>query len=216
VSNIFINRKRQKRIRKILILIVIFIAVVSIGIMLCIKAVSLNKNQNKVKAASYKPKTAKLKKVKIDTTKQIVSNSNVSEEGKKYTCDALEIQKIINEGKKQVDGRKFAFLTFDDGPSTTVTPKILNILKENNVHATFSLIGKEIEQNDESKAIVKQEIEQGNAIGNHSYSHNYKLVSNVAGFMDEINRTEGILRGILGDDFPASESPIWVRWMFLL
>lgn len=206
MSDIFINRKRQKKIRKILILIVIFLAAIGVGITLCIKAVSLNKNPNKVKAAAYKPKTAQIKKVKIDLTKQIVSNSNVSEEGKKYTYDALEIQKIINEGKKQVDGHKIAFLTFDDGPSTTVTPKILNILKGNNVHATFSLIGREIEQNNESKAIVKQEIEQGNAIGNHTYSHNYNILCpnrtiNVTNFMNEVDQTDEILKSILGEDF---------------
>lgn len=206
MNNIFINKKKQKKLRKKLILIVIFIAVISLGIILCVKVISLGKYSRKVKAAAYKPKAVQINKVKIDKSKIIVKNSNVTEEGKKYTYDALEIQKFILEGKKQVDGHKIAFLTFDDGPSTTVTPKILSILKENNVHATFSLIGKEIEQNDDTRAIVKQEIEQGNAIGNHTYSHNYNILCpnktvNVVNFTNEIDETDKILQSVLGEGF---------------
>lgn len=39
------------------------------------------------------------------------------------------------------DGKKVVYLTFDDGPSETVTPQILDILKKEDVHATFFLIG---------------------------------------------------------------------------
>ena len=61
-------------------------------------------------------------------------------------------------------------LTFDDGPSTAYTPVLLDGLKERGVHATFFLIGKNIEQGDNAD-IVKRMYEEGHLIGNHTYSH---------------------------------------------
>ncbi|MFH1826018.1 MAG: polysaccharide deacetylase family protein [bacterium] len=64
-------------------------------------------------------------------------------------------------------------LTFDDGPTLGVTDKILDILKEENVKATFFVIGRKIGQNPE---IIKRMAAEGHEIGNHSYSHE-KLTS---------------------------------------
>lgn len=205
----FLNKKKQVRFRRLIISIVIIIAVICFGTIVYTKIIHSNKILAKAGTTDYKPKVIKHQRMQekiIDKSKVILKNSNVSEEGKEYTYDALEIQKVLTEGIQKVDGRKIAFLTFDDGPSTTVTPKILQILKENDVHATFSLIGKQIEENDETKDLVKQEIEQGNAIGNHTYSHDYSVLYpnrtvNVANFMNEVDETDGILKGILGPDF---------------
>jgi peptidoglycan-N-acetylglucosamine deacetylase len=59
-------------------------------------------------------------------------------------------------------------LTFDDGPSALYTPQILDILKKNNVHATFFVIGQNVEK---FPAVVKREVDEGNCIGNHTWSH---------------------------------------------
>src|SRR5690606_15991020 len=59
-------------------------------------------------------------------------------------------------------------ITFDDGPNPDFTPKVLSLLKKNNAKATFFLIGKNAEKYPE---IVRQIIEEGHTIGNHSYSH---------------------------------------------
>ena len=53
---------------------------------------------------------------------------------------------------------KVAYLTFDDGPNSSVTPKVLDILKEEDVKATFFVIGKYVEENPE---IVKRAYEEG-------------------------------------------------------
>lgn len=58
--------------------------------------------------------------------------------------------------------------TFDDGPDPVHTPKILNVLKENNIKATFFLIGSKVEVYPE---IVKRIYDEGHLIGNHTYSH---------------------------------------------
>ena len=104
------------------------------------------------------------------------------------------------------DGKKVAYLTFDDGPSETVTPMILDVLKEKGVNATFFVLGQAVDSNDNTKAIIKRMAAEGNAIGNHSYTHNYKNLypNNIVSptnCMDEIERTNSSLKAILGDKF---------------
>jgi peptidoglycan-N-acetylglucosamine deacetylase len=59
-------------------------------------------------------------------------------------------------------------LTFDDGPSALYTPQILDILKKNGVHATFFVIGENVEKH---PSLVKREVDEGNCVGNHTWSH---------------------------------------------
>ncbi len=59
-------------------------------------------------------------------------------------------------------------LTFDDGPDPKWTPKILDILKERGVHATFMMIGAEAAEN---IGLMQRVMREGNEIGNHTYTH---------------------------------------------
>ena len=63
---------------------------------------------------------------------------------------------------------KEIWLTFDDGPDPEVTPWILNVLKQEDVKATFFLVGEQIE---EFPDLVGTIINEGHIIANHSYSH---------------------------------------------
>jgi peptidoglycan/xylan/chitin deacetylase (PgdA/CDA1 family) len=63
---------------------------------------------------------------------------------------------------------KILYLTFDDGPIDEVTPFVLDELKRYNAKATFFCIGKNVDANPE---IFQRIIEEGHAIGNHSYDH---------------------------------------------
>lgn len=63
---------------------------------------------------------------------------------------------------------KVIALTFDDGPHETLTPELLQILKDNDVVATFFVVGTNVEKYPE---LVKQAYEQGNDIGTHSWNH---------------------------------------------
>lgn len=60
------------------------------------------------------------------------------------------------------------FLTFDDGPGCRLTPQILKILKENNIKATFFILGKNIAGRED---ILKAVIQDGHTIALHSFSH---------------------------------------------
>ncbi len=131
----------------------------------------------------------------------------VSEAGKKFTYDAKKISNKLSKYDYKNNGEKIVFLTFDDGTSTTVTPKILKVLEDNNVHATFFLTGSNIERGGKrAKELVKKEFEAGHAIANHSYSHDYKKLYpnrklNLNSFLKDFAKTDKILKEILGDDF---------------
>lgn len=81
----------------------------------------------------------------------------------------------IADAKKSNDESniKIVYLTFDDGPSRPITEKLLDTLKENNVKATFFVVGKEIPGNED---ILKRIYSEGHGIGVHTYSHSYKKV----------------------------------------
>lgn len=59
-------------------------------------------------------------------------------------------------------------MTFDDGPHPSLTPKLLDILKERNVKCTFFLIGQNVKM---YPKIVQRIIAEGHEIGNHTYTH---------------------------------------------
>jgi len=117
--------------------------------------------------------------------------------------EKLNSNEIMEErrlyAEKNIRDEKVAYLTFDDGPSPLVTPKILETLKQHGIKATFFIIGKMAEQNPE---LVRQIQEEGHLICNHTYSHNYKLIyTSPDNFMADVARCEEVLKNILGDDF---------------
>lgn len=131
-----------------------------------------------------------------------------------HTTDKL----IKNEIKYPVrtDGKKVVYLTFDDGPSTTNTPKVLDVLKENGIKATFMIMGKNAESSEKSKEILRRTVKEGHAIGNHTYSHNIdyiypfvyypnlgknKRTINVNNFISDVDKCNETFKNILGKDF---------------
>ena len=103
-------------------------------------------------AILYKPMT---------TAVSIEKNASIS----------LNLMDKIAEIEKEEE--KIVFLTFDDGPTQGATPKILDILKEEDVKATFFVIGKYVDRHPE---IVKRAYEEGHYIANHGYDHNNKIL----------------------------------------
>ena len=98
----------------------------------------------------------------------------------------------------QADDEKVAYLTFDDGPSSNITPQILNTLRNENIKATFFILGSRAELYPE---LVKQEYNEGHYIANHGYSHTYaSIYSSPNAVLDEYNRTESIIQQAIGID----------------
>ncbi|OKZ56799.1 MAG: hypothetical protein BHV99_03905 [Clostridium sp. 26_21] len=91
---------------------------------------------------------------------------------------------------------KIAFLTFDDGPNVSVTPKVLDILKEENVKASFFVIGKCVDANPE---ITKRAYDEGHYIANHGYSHNNNLLYKSSdNFLNEVKKTDLAIGNAIG------------------
>jgi predicted polysaccharide deacetylase len=94
-------------------------------------------------------------------------------------------EKFLSLSKSE---QKIAYLTFDDGPTLKATPKILDILKEEDVVATFFVVGKHVKENPE---LVKRAYDEGHFIANHGYNHNNsKLYKNDDSFINEIKNTD--------------------------
>jgi peptidoglycan/xylan/chitin deacetylase (PgdA/CDA1 family) len=77
----------------------------------------------------------------------------------------LKHQSVIFNSSRKI---KKVALTFDDGPDDKYTPQILDILKEEKVHATFFVIGKMAHKNPQ---ILRRIVSEGNVIGNHTWDH---------------------------------------------
>ena len=106
----------------------------------------------------------------------------------------------------RTDGKKVVYLTFDDGPSTTNTPQILDILDQYNVKATFFVLGKMLEAGNGEKDVLKDIAENGHAIANHTYGHDYAYLypngtMNVDNIVSDVEKNNDIMKEILGDDF---------------
>jgi len=70
--------------------------------------------------------------------------------------------------RSRVDGARCVALTFDDGPDPVYTPKLLDLLREKGVKATFFVVGKRADQYPE---IVRRAWTEGHLIANHTWSH---------------------------------------------
>lgn len=91
--------------------------------------------------------------------------------------------------------KKTVYLTFDDGPSIN-TDKILDILKEYNIKATFFVVGR---SDNKSKDLYNRIIREGHTMGNHTYSHEYKTIySGDENFLADFKKLEHYIYDITG------------------
>ncbi len=90
---------------------------------------------------------------------------------------------------------KRIFLTFDDGPTEQVTPYILDLLKNENIKATFFVLGNRVDANPE---LVKREFEEGHFVANHGYTHKYSSIyASAENIVNEYNQTNQSIRNAL-------------------
>lgn len=90
-------------------------------------------------------------------------------------------------------------LTLDDGPSPIVTPKILALLDQYNIKATFFVIAKQVPANRE---IVKQIVARGHTLANHTYSHNIPKIT-ADTIVDEITKAHKTMVETIGKQIPG-------------
>ncbi|MDE5943239.1 MAG: polysaccharide deacetylase [Clostridia bacterium] len=91
---------------------------------------------------------------------------------------------------------KTVYLTFDDGPSDKVTPKILDVLKEENVKATFFIIGRQAQTR---MSILRRAYDEGHTLAVHSFSHEYKKIyASPESLLKDIDECNEIIKSVTG------------------
>ncbi|EIT86424.1 polysaccharide deacetylase family sporulation protein PdaB [Fictibacillus macauensis ZFHKF-1] len=109
------------------------------------------------------------------------------------TGAAFKINRFYYEKKGEVvwdlpSERKEVAITFDDGPNPAYTNEILDTLKKYDAKATFFLVGRNVARH---PAIVKREVAEGHELGNHTYTHPYRLPPSA--YKKEIDATEKLI-----------------------
>lgn len=126
-----------------------------------------------------------------------------------YTADSVDISKRDSGAVKETDSQESVlpsgnirkvYLTFDDGPSSN-TGRILDILAEYDVKATFFVVGKEEEK---YKALYNRIVEEGHTLGMHSYSHKYdEIYQSVDSYAQDLSKLQEFLYDTTG---------VWCRY----
>lgn len=108
----------------------------------------------------------------------------ISTETRDYWEGSKDIIWHVNTKEKMIA------LTFDDGPSPTFTPEVLDILKKSNAHGTFFVIAHEVEKYPD---IVRRLVYEGNEVANHTYNHKYLNRISKEDLRAELNLAESII-----------------------
>jgi len=184
-------------------LILPFLLIIVINISVLFAAIYVDKEQKRVRDfyEDYNNKVAFL-----DMLKNIsVLNDNINMQMVliQQNTQTNNIPSVDNKLQDRINSitkseEKVVYLTFDDGPSRKVTPHVLEILKRNDVKATFFVLGSRINYYPD---LVKQEYEEGHYIANHGYSHVYSdIYSSQEAFMNEVYQTEDLIREAIGNE----------------
>jgi peptidoglycan/xylan/chitin deacetylase (PgdA/CDA1 family) len=101
----------------------------------------------------------------------------------------------IQQTRAKMGKNKVAYLTYDDGPSN-ITPALLDALKANGVHATFFVVGTAAQNHPD---VIKRAVAEGNVIGIHSWTHDYKYIySNETNFFEDFNKLKDYITTLTG------------------
>lgn len=194
------QRNRVKRLKRIIVIVVILLLIMP-SIFCLIFWLKLNKlereydillSAHKTEYQEYLSGTKEKdgSNVVYAAEKEDKPNSGKEEGIQEQSNEELE---KVNENKQidhsKIKGKK-VYLTFDDGPSKK-TSQVLDILKENNVKATFFVVGKE---DDYSLLIYKRIVNEGHTLGIHTYSHDYKKIyKSIDAFSKDFDKLYGLL-----------------------
>ncbi|MBD5513504.1 MAG: polysaccharide deacetylase [Lachnospiraceae bacterium] len=191
------KRKRIRRLRNLIIfvplstILVLLITCIFLGISLYITKKELQEAKSAIAAAG-------------GTQTVSVDNTQASGDPLLYTTigvDEFERTGIDGEDQSEEDTNvRKVYLTFDDGPSSN-TNRILDILAEYDVKATFFVVGKEEE---EYQALYKRIVDEGHTLAMHSYSHKYnEIYQSLESYSADLSKLQEFLYDTTG---------VWCRY----
>ncbi|MBQ1916948.1 MAG: polysaccharide deacetylase [Lachnospiraceae bacterium] len=130
----------------------------------------------------------------VKTLAENKSSSSKRQAASEKDLETNDVETDIENLADESDIRK-VYLTFDDGPSQN-TGKILDILDDYNVKATFFVNGR---TDDHSKKMYKRIVDEGHTIGMHSYTHNYSQVyASLSSFKKDFFRIQDLIYDYTG------------------
>jgi len=110
---------------------------------------------------------------------------------------------IVDRTGVPADGKRIA-LTFDDGPSRAWTPKVLDLLSQHQVPATFFVVGRHALGNTD---LIRRTFDEGHEIGNHTFSHIAVLSMSELQAVFELNAARYVVAGVTGRTMRYIRSP---------
>ena len=206
-----IARKKRVRLLKKIIIFVLVIAIliptvlsVILGVQLHIVKKELRELQEQAVEAAAMDQTEAPQEA--DKGADVAAGGDIDQ----YTADGVNVSKRDNakrsdeetaEGLAMEDeGVRRVYLTFDDGPSSN-TNRILDILAEYDVKATFFVVGKEEEG---YQALYQRIVEEGHTLAMHSYSHKYdEIYESVDSYAEDLSKLQEFLYDTTG---------VWCRY----
>lgn len=180
------KRRRARKVRRILFSATVAIILVSLGYC-CYSHYKVKQLEKNISALEKQLKNSETNKKNLQKQLDELEDELKNKEA--------ELQKQAEATTDHPD-KPNVYLTFDDGPSEN-TDRILDILKEENVRATFFCLAKE---GGENAARYRRIVEEGHTIAMHSYSHVYKTIyadlesfqKDVLGISDFLYRATGV------------------------
>ncbi|MEO6835279.1 MAG: polysaccharide deacetylase family protein [Candidatus Tumulicola sp.] len=119
-------------------------------------------------------------------------------------------------GRTVVSGPKnerVVALTYDDGPNPPYTDAILGVLRAEHVHATFFVVGQAVQA---YPALVRREVDDGNAVGNHTWNHGHLVLYDTARLRETLQRTDQAIYAASGRHTRIMRPPYGGRdWLVL-
>ena len=148
------------------------------------KKITWTSSNKKVATVSSKGRIKAKKKGSTEITANV---------GKQKLKCAIRVKNLPRESKKT---KGVIYLTFDDGPSANITPKVLDILKKEKVKATFFVLN----YSKSNEKLIKRIVKEGHTIGVHGYSHEYSKIykskkaflNNVYSLQEKIEKLTGV------------------------
>ena len=191
--------RRVSRLKKLIIFVPFFMILILAGVCIFL-TVRLYTVKGELRDALTRLETISVMK-QTDTgselgadAEELYTVSGVDESGRRATdYDVMPVQEAEDAVHK-------VYLTFDDGPSSN-TNRILDILSDYDVKATFFVVGKEEE---EYQALYKRIVEEGHTLAMHSYSHKYnEIYQSVESYSADLKKLQEFLYDITG---------VWCRY----
>lgn len=181
------RQKRVQRLKKIILGVIVLAVLIPFifSIILGIRVVQLHDRIAELEAL--------LEEARANEGRSVYSLSKIEESPRDNQNTKRAAAEEGAGGEETV--HKEIYLTFDDGPSRS-TSKILDILKEYGVRATFFVVGR---TDDNSVALYKRIVEEGHTLAMHSYSHRYnEIYKSQENFVEDMEKLQEYLYEITG------------------